>query len=175
MKVIAFGASTSKTSINKIFANYVAQNISKNYELLDLNDYLLPLYSTDYETENGLPENSTKFLAKIKEADLIVISLAEHNGSYTAAFKNLFDWLSRNEGKFLIDKKVLLTSTAPGARGGKGVLEEALNRFPRHGANVIGHFTLPQFQDNFNLEKGIINEELNQQFNRFIESLNIFA
>jgi NAD(P)H-dependent FMN reductase len=37
-----------------------------------------------------------KFAALLDSHDAYLISLAEHNFSYTAVFKNLVDWLSRN-------------------------------------------------------------------------------
>ena len=50
MKLLAFAASSSKQSINKQFAEF-AISILKDLdtELLDLNDYELPLYSVDRE------------------------------------------------------------------------------------------------------------------------------
>lgn len=173
MNIIAFGASNSKNSINKQFAAYVAQQFQhSNFELADLNDYPLPLYSVDAEKENGIPENAKKFYEKIQSADLLVISLAEHNGTYTAAFKNLFDWTSRHEQKIFAGKKMFLVSTSPGGRGGLGVMEAALVRFPIHGAEILGHFSLPFFQQNFDAQKGIVNEALNTQFRNLVAEIN---
>lgn len=45
MKIIAFGASASMNSINKIFATYVANRLGDLAETLDLNDFSLPTYS----------------------------------------------------------------------------------------------------------------------------------
>ena len=89
MKIVAFGASNSKKSINKEFASFAANQFkSTSVEVLDLNDYPLPIYSVDLETEEGLPENAVLFHQKLKESDLIIISFAEHNGSYALVFKN---------------------------------------------------------------------------------------
>jgi NAD(P)H-dependent FMN reductase len=170
MKVIAFGASTSRASINKTFAAYVASQFSKaEIEVLDLNDYPLPLFSIDLEKEVGIPENAKRFYDKLQEATLLVISMAEHNGSYTAAFKNLFDWVSRHELKMFADKKLILVSTAPGSRGGISALETAKNRFPRHGGEIVMSFSLPNFAQNFSLENGIFNESLFDDFKSAIE------
>lgn len=163
MNIIAFGASNSKHSINKQFAIYTAKQFqSQNTEILDLNDFPLPIYSIDTEKETGIPENAKKFYTKIKNADFVIISLAEHNGTYTTAFKNLFDWLSRQDSK-MFSKKMLLLSTSPGKRGGLGVMEAALVRFPLHGAEILGHFCLPVFEKNFDAEKGIIDDVLKTQ------------
>ena len=55
---------------------------------------------------------------------------------------------------------MLLMSTSPGARGGASVLESAKELFPSSGAVIKATFSLPSFQQNFDLEKGIINWEL---------------
>lgn len=172
MKIIAFGGSSSRHSINKKFATFAAEQLQDaTIEVLDLNDYPLPLFSVDLEQEIGIPENVKLFFNKLLSADLIVLSLAEHNGSYTAAFKNLMDWLSRLNGRFFHDKKLLLLSTSPGGRGGKGVMDAALIRFPFHGANIVAHFSLPFFEQNFVSGDGIIQPELNTEFSQIINEI----
>ena len=162
-QIIAFAGTISKQSINKQLVKYTASLLkNKSFEVLDLNDYDLPIFSVDYEKKYGFPQAANDFDRKISESSGIILSLAEHNGSYTAAFKNLFDWLSRIESKFWRKKPVLLMSTSPGGRGGKGVLEAAVNRFPKHDANITGVFSLPNFNDNFK-DGRIINELKNQE------------
>lgn len=160
-KVVAFGASTSSQSINKKFASFAAGLFTEfEAEILDLNDYPVPLFSIDLEKSNGIPENAVLFYQKMKEADLLIISLAEHNGTYTAAFKNLFDWVTRHVTKCWENQKLFLLSTSPGQRGGKSVMDAALVRFPIHGAEILDHFSFPGFHQHFTPEHGITNEEL---------------
>ncbi|KAB1156253.1 NADPH-dependent FMN reductase [Flavobacterium luteum] len=171
-KIIAFGASSSKTSINKQLAIYTA-NQFKNIaiEVLDLNDYEMPIFSVDKEKESGIPQLAHDFFSKIGSADLLVISFAEHNGAYSAAFKNIFDWSSRINAKTFQEKPTLLLSTSPGPRGGSSVLEIVKNRFPFQGALVKGSFSLPSFHQNFEAEKGIINEEYKNQLDEIINAI----
>jgi len=84
MQVIAFGASASKHSINKIFATYTAHQFENaKIEILDLNDFALPLFTVDLETETGIPENAKQFYNKLQTADLIIISLYEISQNIT--------------------------------------------------------------------------------------------
>lgn len=160
-KVIAFAGSNSKKSINKQLAEFAADQVKgAEVEVLDLNDYELPMYGIDYEAEHGIPQNAQAFIDKVKSADGIVLSLAEHNGVYAAVFKNLFDWMSRIDGKPWSNVPMLLMATSPGARGGATVLEIAKGRFPYNGGNIIADFSLPSFFENFS-EEGIKDEELN--------------
>ena len=173
-KIIAFGASSSKNSINKQLATYAASQFKDaEIEILDLNDYEMPIFSLDKEAENGIPELATLFFNKLSTADLIIISFAEHNGAYSTAFKNIFDWISRINPKFLNEKPTLLMATSPGPRGGLSVLEIAKNRFPFQGAIVKGSFSLPSFKDNFDNEKGITNDELKKDFLQLIEAVEL--
>ena len=149
---------TNKQTENKQLAKY-ASSLVENTEvkILDLNDFSLPVYGIDIETENGIPENASKFLNEIKNANGIIVSLAEHNGNFTVAFKNLYDWMSRVEQKLWNNKPLLVMATSPGGRGGASVLEIAKNGFPHMGGNVVASFSLPIFFDNF--KEGIISED----------------
>lgn len=173
-KIIAFGASSSSTSINKQLATYTASLFENcSVEVLDLNDYELPLFSVDKEKNNGIPTLAQDFYNQLGTADLIIISFAEHNGAYSAAFKNTFDWISRINGKTFQEKPMLLLATSPGARGGSSVLEIAKNRFPFQGGIVKGSFSLPSFNDNFDAEKGIINTDLKNQLLEIINTIEL--
>jgi NAD(P)H-dependent FMN reductase len=174
MMILAFGASTSKASINKQFAAFAAAQFENaTVEMLNLNDYVAPVFSVDIENQTGIPPVIRSFVQKIKKADFLVISLAEHNGSYTAAFKNIFDWASRLERNLFGGKKMLLLATSTGQGGGKYVLESALKRFPRHGAEIAGHFSLPRFFDNFSAENGILEDPLKQDFDKLVDEIKV--
>ena len=164
-KILAFGASTSSTSINKKLANFAAHQVEDvDVQLLDLNDFEMPIFSVDKEKEMGSLELANQFKAYIRNADGIVISFAEHNGNFSAAYKNVYDWVSRIEQNFWLDKPMFLLATSPGGRGGKFVLEIAKASYGRANKNLIASFSLPSFNDNF-IDGKIVNEELLQQFN----------
>jgi NAD(P)H-dependent FMN reductase len=168
-KIIAFAGSNSKTSINKELAIYAASLVEHaETTVLDLNDFELPIYGIDLENEKGIPDDAHKFLDIIKSSDGIILSLAEHNGAYATVFKNLFDWLTRIEGKMFFDKPMLLMATSPGGRGGLTVLEIAKARFPFHDAHIIETFSLPFFGENFKNGK-IVNDDFNEQLNNSVK------
>ncbi len=173
MKIIAFGASPSKNSINKKLATYVASLFTNaEVEVLDLNNYQMPLFSVDIEAEIGQHELAKAFLAKMESADFLVVSLAENNGNYSAAFKNLYDWCSRITAKVFQEKPMLLLATSPGARGGASVLEIAKTAFPRYGADIKATFSLPSFNANFDIEKlEISNSELDNRLKEIVKNV----
>ena len=173
-KIIAFGASSSRNSINKQLATFAANQFKNaEVEILDLNDYEMPLFSVDKEKENGIHNLAQQFYDKIGSADFIIISFAEHNGAYSSAFKNLLDWASRINAKTFQEKPMLLMATSPGARGGSSVLDIATKRFPFQGGIVKGTFSLPTFYENFDAVHGIINSEFKNQLEEIINSIEL--
>jgi len=174
-KILAFAGSTSSTSINKQLASFAAENLENTaFDIIDLRDFNIPIYSQDEEKENGLPEDAKRFSALFDQYDGFILSLAEHNGSYAAAFKNIFDWSTRVEKNFFRDKPLLLMATSPGGRGGATVLNTAATSFPHMGAKSITTFSLPGFYDNFKEGKIIIDEFaliLKEKVNEFENSL----
>ena len=160
-KIIAFGGSTSSKSINKEFAAHVSGLVNDSeVNIIDFNNYPAPVYSTDEEA-NGFPESLVSLSEKMKDADGYVVSLAEHNGSYAAAFKSILDWLSRINREVFNNKPVLLMATSPGGRGGASVLANASAYFPHAGASDVISFSLPKYFDNFK-EGKIVDEDLNK-------------
>ena len=173
MKVLAFAASSSKHSINKKLVTYAVGLLENTTaEVLDLNDFELPLFSVDREAELGQPDLAIDFMAKIGASDALIISFAEHNGTYTAAYKNLFDWCSRIDKKVFQNKPMVLLSASPGPGGGKNALAAAVKSAPFFGGTVKGSLSIPRFKENFDVESGkIINMEIIARLENALRSL----
>lgn len=167
MKILAFAASNSSASINKLFVTSVSKYYKEaidEVEIIDLRDYTAPLYSAETERDLGIPSEAINFAEKIDWADFILISYAEHNGNYSACYKNITDWVSRIKGRKLFNgKPVFLMATSNGARGGQSVLSIASQRLPWDGAVVLETFSLPEFSKNFEVGKGVTNPLLRSQ------------
>jgi len=170
-KIIAFGASTSSKSINQQLAKYASSRLSNvEVDFLNLNDFEMPIFNVDREKNSGVPKEAQDFKKYVREADGILVSLAEHNGSYSAAFKNIFDWASRVEKDMWQNKAMFLLATSPGKRGGQSVLAHAVKDFPFRGGQVIASFSLPSFGENFSLEDGITEDGLKTEFEKQLAS-----
>lgn len=175
-KIVALAGSNSKASINKKLVNYTSKMLD-NAEIIqiDLNDFELPIYGVDYESENGIPLLVKELSKTFESADGFVISLAEHNGSYAAVFKNIIDWLSRINTEIWNQKPMLLMATSPGARGGSTVLQTALASFPFLGAEIIESFSLPSFYENFsdgNITSSLFKNEHEEKVLHFLKAIN---
>lgn len=165
MKILAFAGSNSSKSINrKLVIHTLSYFEEETVTLLDLNDFEMPLFSVDRESKDGHPRQAHQLLEHIEACDLIIVSMAEHNNSYTAAFKNIMDWCSRVNGKFFQNKPMFLLSTSPGGFGGGNVMNSAKAYFPKCSANILSTFSLPSFYQNFEENEGIINPGLRADF-----------
>lgn len=157
MKIVAFAASNSKHSINKALVSCAVNFAeSADSEVLDLNDYPLPLYSIDTEKAAGEQAMAKAFLDKLNQADAIVISFAEHNGNYTVAYKNIFDWCTRIQKKVYENKPMVLLATSEGERGAAKVLEIATESIPRFGGLIKASISVPSFNENFDRASGTL-------------------
>ncbi|CAD0224002.1 NAD(P)H-dependent oxidoreductase [Chryseobacterium sp. D764] len=160
MKILAFAGSTSSTSINRELVKFVLKDFQEDeINLIDLNNFTMPVFSVDLE-KKGFPDEAHHFLKVIDECDVIICSLAEHNRSYSSAFKNVFDWSSRINVKVFQNKPMFLMSTSPGGYGGGNVMNTAKTFFPQFAADIKETFSLPKFYENFDMESGVINPDM---------------
>ncbi|MEM8847627.1 MAG: NAD(P)H-dependent oxidoreductase [Bacteroidota bacterium] len=178
--ILAFGASNSKTSINKQLAVYAA-NQFKNVEvtIADLNHYECPLFSVDEEKACGVHENAIRFYEQIKESDAIVVSVAEYNGLHTSAFKNLWDWMSRipmeQHMNIWDNTPMFLLSTSPSRRETNNVLRISKELFPHFGAQIVSDFYLPSFNHFFKggqIVENVYKARFEEQKNQFQKHLD---
>lgn len=176
MKVLAFAATNHKASINKQLVTHATQLLTENneadVEILDLNDYEMPLYSIERHEEHGIHPLARQFFDKIGAADVVLVSFAEHNGSYTAVYKNLFDWASRIDMQVYQNKPTVIMSTSPGPGGASSVLESAVGSAEFFAMDLRGHLSVPSFNDNFDTEKGVlVNSELSEKLKAAVATL----
>lgn len=174
MKIIAFAATNHSKSINKQLVEYAASLLTKvEIEIIDLNDYELPLYGQDKEAELGHPELAKAFIEKIATSDGIIISFAEHNGSYTVAYKNIFDWCSRIEPKVYQNKPMVLLATSPGSMGASNVLTAAIESAPHFNGVVKASLSIPSFFDHFDSKKKKLkHQELDEKLRDAVSHLD---
>jgi NAD(P)H-dependent FMN reductase len=165
MKVLTLAATNSRNSINKQLVKFASTKlVDSEIDFVDINDFDLPIYNIDLEEEYGIPKTAHSFAKRIEQADAVLISLAEHNGNFTVAFKNLFDWLSRIDRNVYQNRPVIFLATSPGPSGAKNVLKLATEAAPHFGGKVVGSLSIPSFYDNFNSDNQVlINHELDNK------------
>lgn len=170
--ILAFTGSNSSTSINKQLLDFTIGHI-KGFEVntIDLRDYKMPIYSSDLENESGIPASVKELSNILQSFDYLIVATNEHNWTISAFFKNILDWLSRNDSKFMQDKSIFVLSTSPGRGGANSANDYLHTMLPKFGGKVTSHFALKSFYHSFSEEKGIYDEKQNTTFH---EALNLF-
>ncbi len=160
-KVLAIGTSNSNQSINLATINKL-----QNVEILNLQNLDVPMYSMQLEKEQGIPKSIELFLNKIQDYEAILLAVPEYNGNIPPFFKNILDWCSRKDLKFLNNKKIIILTVTPGGRGGAGVRQILETSLPYFGSKIVGSFGV----GNYRPEMDIISElvEVQNKVNEYV-------
>ncbi|WP_417886115.1 NADPH-dependent FMN reductase [Zunongwangia sp.] len=172
-RILGFAGSNSSKSINAQLVANLLNRLSSDFETqqIDIRDFELPFYGEDLENEKGIPQKAQEFAAEIEKNDALVIAINEHNGSLSAVFKNLIDWVSRHNRGFLNNKKIFLVAASPGGSGAASAMAYAKTAFKIFGGDVVETLSFPVFYDNFK-EGEITNPEIESEIT---SKLNTFA
>lgn len=101
----------------QIMDNKLAQAGAK-VKNIDLSDYELALFNTDFEQSTGEPENAIKLAHLFAGADIIFIASPEYNGSLSPLLKNTIDWISRQKTAPFQRAIFGIGAATPGKMGG---------------------------------------------------------
>ncbi len=91
--------------------------------VIDLADFVMPLYDGDLEDQQGLPEAALRLRRLVQQHDALLVVSPEYNASIPAVLKNALDWVSRpyagEPGVSAFRGKVAaVMASSPGALGG---------------------------------------------------------
>ncbi|UOF02194.1 NADPH-dependent FMN reductase [Bdellovibrio reynosensis] len=146
MKVFLFAASLRKGSYNKklvrIAADLLSEHVFCEVEVCEFNEFPMPMFNADIAEEFGIPDSIAKLGNKIQEADAVIISTPEYNGSIPGTLKNAIDWLSMLDPNPLAKKYVCLIGASDERLG--GVRGNIHCRVPFH---ILGAYMYPNYFD----------------------------
>lgn len=155
-RILAFAGSARRDSFNRKFlavAVQAAREAGGEVTLLDLNEYVLPLYHGDLEDASGMPENATKLVKLIAEHDALLIASPEYNSMITPLLKNTIDWCSRADDEPFPGKVAAVISASPGGFGAVRSLVMAQQLLLKLGCHIVpGQCALPQAGKAFDAE-----------------------
>jgi|GEM_PF-1861636 len=150
MNVIGFSNSTNKQLVKFTISLFT----DKNHELIHLNEF-----------ENTIDENITILSEKINESRFLIILLT--NDSYNSSLNSIDNWFEKLPNPELFNNtSILLLSTSNKENEDDEVLESAKEQFSKYGSEIIDTFYLPNFETNFDDEKGITDIKLSLELIR---------
>ena len=123
-KFLAFSGSNRKDATNQKTVDCIASALKKTGgQVSEITLNPQPIYNGDEESALGLPEETIRFQALLREHDAFVVGCPEYNGFMTPLLLNHIDWATRSSEAIpdlscFKDKVVMVTSASPGAMGG---------------------------------------------------------
>jgi NAD(P)H-dependent FMN reductase len=121
LKVLVFGASRRKESLNGTLATLaarIARDAGVTVDLATMHEFDVPLYDGDREASEGIPPGAQELRRRLEANDAFVISSPEYNASMSGYMKNLIDWTSRFRPQPFDGRHGLLMSASPSLAGG---------------------------------------------------------
>ena len=148
MKIAVLPGSSRSGSVNKKVAAAAARALKErgaDVRLVDLGEFVAPVYNADIERTEGLPETMSRLKRIIRDADGLAISTPEYNGFVPPLLVNAFSWVSRPEGgeescAAFSGKTAAILAASPGGLGGVRVVPRLRDYLAELGVTVVPGF-----------------------------------
>ena len=140
LRIACVAGSLRKESYNRKLLALAVSLLEKEgaeTDVIELRDFMLPLYDGDIETERGLPDNEWKLKARIAACQGTIIACPEYNGSVPGTFKNALDWTSRGAEQPWAGKVVGLMGATDGPWGTQRMMPQLRQSLCILNAHVI--------------------------------------
>lgn len=139
-RILAFSGSARRESLNRKLLAVAAEATRAaggEVTLVDLNEFVLPLYHGDLEEAEGMPANAVKLLELVNGHQALLIASPEYNSFITPLLKNTIDWLSRADDNPFTGKVAAVVSASPGMLGGVRSMQHARHLLLHLGCHVV--------------------------------------
>lgn len=175
MKVVAFAGALRAGSVSKHLVQEAGRILRSDHQVavdyIDLKDHPFPVYDTDIEQTQGIPESITRLGARIQGANALVIASPEYNGGISSVLKTAVDWLSRLKAKPLQGKFLLLLSASPSGSGGVLGLAHTRVPFDALGVHVFPQMVaIPRSQAAFDEDGRLLDEKASRKLRETLDA-----
>lgn len=170
LNIVAISGSLRKNSYNTALLQEAKNLISDKAEVEILNIGEFPLFNED--VENPLPQSVSEMKQKIKNADAVIISVAEYNRSLSGALKNAIDWSTRPYGdNSFVGKKVAVIGATPATTGTMSAQMHLKYILVYLGAHPFGQpeFYLAEAHKKFDEQGKLTDEETKKHLESYLE------
>jgi chromate reductase, NAD(P)H dehydrogenase (quinone) len=127
--ILVFAGSARREAFSKRVARAASASVRAaggTATLIDLTDFIMPIYHADLEASSGLPEAAARLQELLADHRGLLIASPEYNGSMTPLLVNTLSWCSRADPKrpqrsglrVFGNKPAALLGSSPGALGG---------------------------------------------------------
>jgi chromate reductase len=145
MQILGIAGSLREGSYNRQLLQLAGENLPDGVDFAVWEGLAeLPAYNEDEEGGGVLPVAS--FRSVVADADAVLVSTPEYNGSIPGALKNALDWGSRPRDTAVFrGKPVAVISASPGSFGGIWAVAETKKILGLMGSRVVdAELSLPK-------------------------------
>jgi len=175
IKLIAIVGTNSKRSTNRQLLQYMQKHFADKaeIELVEIKD--IPVFNKPADKQ--VPESVLEIVAKIEEADGVIIGTQEYDHSIPAVLMSALAWLSY--GVFpLLNKPVMITGASYGTLGSSRAqlqLRQILNA-PEIKANVLpDEFLLSHSLQAFDQNGDLVDLDVIQKLDAIFNDFRVFV
>jgi chromate reductase, NAD(P)H dehydrogenase (quinone) len=172
-KVLAISGSLRRLSYNGGLLRAAAEHAPEGVEVEILDD-LESLAPYNEDRESDLPESAELLMAKIRDADALLISTPEFNTSMPGQLKHLIDWGSRPYGPeaALYGKPVAVIGASQTDYGAMWAQDQVRKGLGIAGARVSDvELSVARAQDRFDENSNLTDEETLEQLEHVLRGL----
>lgn len=170
-RILCFAGSARRASLNRKLAQLAAEGVRAaggEATLIDLDEFTLPVYHGDLETQSGVPAGARALAGLIRAHAGLLIASPENNTSVSALLKNTLDWISRIKDEPVFGGKVAgMLAASPGAFGGARGLYHLRAILNSLGVEVLAQqFVLPRANAAFDAQGKLLDPHQAQQVDK---------
>lgn len=178
MHLLGIVGTNSVESTNRKLLKFMKNHFSAKAEIELFEIKSLPAFNEP--GKDKIPAEIQEFLAKINEADGVIISTPEYDHSIPAVLKSALEWASYTS-RPLINKPVMIVGASLGALGSsraqlhlRQILDAPeLKARVMPGSEFLLGYSSTAFDDEGNLKDKILISDLEQKFAEFLEFIEI--
>ena len=173
MKILALSGSLRANSYNTSLVKHL-QTLNKHVEIYNALGKL-PLFNPDLDVhtldEDNSPKSVIGFRAKVREADIFIISTPEYAHQIPGVLKNALDWLVSSDA--IVDKPTVVISASTSAMGGDKAHAQLVSLLKVISQNVLEDSSLIVAKVNKKIDKDgtIIDDALINELNHLLDTL----
>lgn len=172
-RILAISGSLRKSSYNEGLLQAAAEHAPEGVEIEILED-LESLAPYNEDRENDRPESAEALMARIEDADALLISTPEFNTTMPGQLKHLIDWGSRpyGPGAALYGKPVAVIGASQTDYGAMWAQDHVRKALGIAGARVAdSELSVARVQDKFDARGRLTDEETFEQLEHVLRGL----
>ena len=174
MRILALSGSLRAKSYNTSIVNTLAQinpsvSVYKNLAKLPLFNPDLDIHTLEEDTS---PSEVVKFRAKVREADVFIISTPEYAHQIPGVLKNALDWLVSSDA--IVGKSTVVISASISTMGGDKAHAQLVTLLKVISQNVLedASFSVTRVNKKIDSKGNVIDEALLNRLESLITKVN---